>query len=205
VEQLDRRTLAKAGITSLPIIALADVAPAFAASGEPTCPTCLGANAGAFTEEIIVAGGRSTFATLGTLAFSLDSSACNISLFQPVYTILGNDVTVTYNTGANQTFGSAAITGSGTFGAISSFTASFSLPTTSIAMPDDAFLPYTPVYPTSITIKFTPIFIGITGISVSCPYTASFSLTTANTGSVVLGTGSVNYTGIASGGAISNG
>lgn len=204
--EIDRRTVTRAAIWSLPVITLAEAAPAYAASQTPTCPTCLTASGGAFTEQIVVAGNTSTAVTAGTLAFNLDSSTCNVNLFQPAYTVVGTSVTVAYGGTAgsqSQTFSTAAITGAGTFGQLSVLSAAFSIPTTNISMPNDTNPPYNPVFPTSITIRFNAIFVGLPSlISITCPYTVTFSLSTTNTGTVgtLLGTGTVNYTGTASGG-----
>lgn len=203
--EIDRRTIGRA-VIAVPVISVATAAPAYAASPAPSCPTCLTTGGGAFTEQIVVAGGRSTVATAGTLAFNLSSTTCDLSLFQPAYTVVGLSASVTYNTGATQTFGVAATTGAGTFGQVSAFTTAFSAPTSSIAMPNDAVPPYGPVSPTSISVSFTAIFVGLPSlIQISCPYTVTFRLTTANTGTVALGVGTVNYTGTASNGTITGG
>jgi hypothetical protein len=203
--EIDRRTFARAAMWTLPVVSLATASPAFAASQTPSCPTCLTASGGLFTEQMIALAGSSTPATAGTLAFNLNSSTCGTSFFQPAYTILGTQTTVTYNNGQTQNFVSA-ITGAGTFGAVSAFNSTFTAPSSSVSMPNDTISPYTPRFPTSITVKFTAVFVGLNGISISCPYTASFALTaTSGTGTVILGAGTVNYSSTASGGTITSG
>lgn len=204
--EIDRRTFTRGAATALPVITLATAAPAYAASLPPTCPTCLTATGGLFTEQITALGGSSTSATAGTFAFNLSSSSCDVSLFQPAYTVLGTQTTVTYNNGQTQNFASA-ITGVGTFGAASGFTSTFTAPSNSISMPNDAISPYTPRYPTSVTVKFTAVFVGLPSlISISCPYTVTFPLSiTSGTGTVALGGGTVNYSGTAGAGTVTPG
>lgn len=197
--EIDRRTIARS-VLAVPVISVATAAPAYAASPAPSCPTCLTTTGGAFTEQIVAAGGRSTSVTAGTMVFNLNSSTCDLSLFQPAYTVLGLSASVGYSNGASQTFSTAATTGAGTFGQISAFTTAFSLPTSSIAISG------TSVRPTSISISFTAIFVSLpTLIQLSCPYTVTFQLNTVGTGILIGGTGTLNYTGTATNGSITGG
>lgn len=204
--EVDRRTVGRA-VLAVPVISVATAAPAYAASPAPSCPTCLTTTGGAFTEQVVVAGGSSTVATAGSLVFNLNSSTCDVRLFQPAYTVVGLSATVGYTSGASQNFSVAATTGAGTFGQISAFTTAFSAPTSNISMPNDTLPPYTPVRPNSITIHFNAIFVGLPSlITITCPYTVTFPLSIASgTGTVALGAGTVNYTGTAGAGTITGG
>lgn len=208
--EIDRRTLARSAVWSLPVITLAQAVPAYAASPAPTCPTCLTATGGAFTEQATVLGGSTTAATTGDLAFNLSSTGCNLNLFQPAYTVVGTSAAVTYTGGDVQTFSVAAITGTGTFGAVSAFTAAFSAPTNQVTIPNGTG--FAGAYqnnqkePVSITVRFNAIFVGLPSlISITCPYTVTFTLTTNGVGTVAAGAGTVNFTGTASGGTITGG
>ncbi|TCJ30225.1 hypothetical protein [Nocardioides jejuensis] len=210
--EIDRRTVARAGVFTLPVITLATAAPAFAASGTPSCPTCLTATGGAFTEQVTVLNNQTVTATTsGTFAFNLNSSSCGVGIFNPGYTITGTSTTIGYSDGATQTFNSV-ISGAGTFGAASAFTSTFALPTTTTNFPNAVYPSATAKEPRSITVRFTAIFVGIGGVQISCPYTVTFAFDSTGAGTIAtvpvtgpVGAGTVQFTATAGAGTITNG
>lgn len=194
---IPRRTLARGAAWSAPALVAATATPAMAAS--PTvCPTCLQAGtASAFTAQAITVLGLSNVTFAG--GFNLDSSSCPIGIFQPAYSIVGIGGTITWNEGPATNFVSAQ-TGLGTLGAISAF--GFTGTLFGVNMPNDALPPYRK-FPTRFCFDFTSIFIPLLPIpQISCSYRICYDVTTTSIGTVVLGTGTVNWTGTFSNGTL---
>lgn len=205
--QVNRRSLAKGAAWTVPAITAAIAAPASAAT-TPACPTCLRPTVGAFTLNTTVLGGNTTIATtIPVFPINIDSSACNLSLFQPAYTVVPlTTATLTWSNGATQTY-SGVTAGAGTFGAISAFNVGPLIQTSSTPIPNGTgFLGAyqgTQKRPTRICFNMSFVFIGLPSIiSITCRYQICFNLSTTPAGVVTLGAGNVTFAGTASGGTI---
>ncbi|MFB7843209.1 hypothetical protein [Microbacterium sp. NPDC056052] len=193
-KQVARRTVLKGAAWSVPVVAAAAAMPVSAASvTNPGCG-CLQTGAlGAFTAQAVTLLNLGT--VTGTLAFNLDSSACDTGFFKPAYTILGLGGSISFSDGTTNQFTIGGTTGAGTIGQISAFDSTFSV-LGQINMPNDLIPPYTPKVPTKVCFNFTAIFIPLLPIpQIECSYQLCFDITSPSSlGTIVLGTGTVNWT-----------
>lgn len=191
-----RRRIVRSAAWAAPSIAFATAAPAAAAS--PTCPTCL------------VPGAASGFLATGpvlfnqalltvTIPFNIDSSSCNTSLFQPVYTIVGGTASMTMSDGRTYRSTLGVTTGAGTFGQASVFTtvAEFA----GVVVTNGVWVASSSRFrPVSVSISFTAIFVGLPSlVQISCPYTFTYSFRGTSTNSTVFGAGQYTAAGTLSG------
>ena len=190
---LDRRTLAKGAAWAAPALTLAAGAPMLAGSTPPPCPTCLSVTGGAFTAQAVTVLGLSN--VTGTAAFNIDASACPLGLFNPTYALLGLGGSVTWSDGTSNPLISASA-GVGTFGAVSLFNSTFTM--FGVNMPNASPFGAYPKKPTKLCYNFNAIFTALLVVptDVSCNYTVCFDVTTTSIGTVALGTGTVNWTGL---------
>lgn len=195
---IDRRTVVRTTAWGIPAVSLAGVAPAFAGSGTPVCPTV-------FEPGILgvvgATGSRAPFSSpasgnvLMTGALGIDSSGGNLSLFQPAYTMVTTGAQLTMSNG--QTYNSTvdATVGAGTFGQISAFTPALAFP--NVNLPNDPVgAPYNP-RPTRITLNVNMILVGLPSlITITCPQTLVWDLNFVGAGSITTALGgAVAYTG----------
>jgi hypothetical protein len=194
---VSRRTIAKGAAWAVPAVTVMGAAPALAATPtDPGCGCLQSGSIGAFTAQAVTVLGLSN--VTGSIVFNLDSIACNVGFFQPAYTIVGLGGEVTFSDGQVVPYTVGATTGVGTIGQVSAFTSTFTL--FGVTMPNDAFPPYTKV-PTQVCFQFTAIFVPIIPIpNIECSYELCYPITSPSSlGTVVLGTGTVNWTDLTPG------
>ncbi|MFJ3958966.1 hypothetical protein [Arthrobacter sp. NPDC090010] len=200
-KSVERRRVLRGAAWATPVVAAAVAAPAAVASGTPTCPTCLKAGTllgGVTTSQAIVAGNTGALAFAGV--FGLDSSNCDLSLFQPLYTSVVTSATLTMSDGSTHT-GTGLGTATGTFGQIGALPGTWLF--SGIHFPSGAYiLNSNPVRPTSITATVNVILIGLPSlIQITCPVTLTWNLNLFAVGAVTApilgGAGTLNYTGTA--------
>lgn len=197
--QISRRKVSKGVAWSVPVIAAAIAAPSAAASvTPPVCPACFepGVIPGGFTSQSVVLGGRGTLAI--TTALNVDSSGCDVSLFQPVYTAIMTKATLTMSNGATYASTAGLGSGVGTFGSISAFNMNALF--TNIAFPNGgSLIANYPVVPKKICVDFTMVLIGLPSlIEIQCPATLCWDITSTATGVVAFGAGTLNFSGLLS-------
>ncbi|NQX29596.1 hypothetical protein HQQ81_19805 [Microbacteriaceae bacterium VKM Ac-2854] len=192
-----RRTLIKGAAWTLPVVAAATAAPAAVASDPttPVCPTCIKPGVlGAITTQAVVLG--NTGALLFAGALGLDSTSCNLSLFQPLYTSIVTAATLTMSDNTTHT-GVGLGSGTGTFGQLGALPGSFLF--NNIHFPNGVYLANSnPVRPTKITVNLTIALIGLPSlITIQCPVSLTWDLNVFGVGTVIFGAGTINYTGVA--------
>lgn len=194
---IDRRTVAKGAAWSLPVLAAAVAAPHAAASVvPPECPECFTAGGldTPFTAQAVVLGNEGAMTLATTLNVSTESCA-DLSLFQPAYTAVMTGATLTMSDGNvyNTTLGLG--TGVGTFGTISAF--AFAGEFLGVDMPNGGSLGNYNPRPTQLCVEFEMIVVGLPSlIEIRCPVTICWDITCLGTGAVLLGAGTINYTGL---------
>ncbi|GAB3667619.1 hypothetical protein GCM10027591_15620 [Zhihengliuella somnathii] len=194
---IDRRTVAKGAAWSLPVLAAAVSAPHAAASVvPPECPACFTAGSGidAFTAQAVVLSNQGALTFTSVLNVSTESCA-DLSLFQPAYTAIMTNATLTMTDGSTHTSAVGLGTGVGTFGEISAF--NFNGVFTGVSYPNDTFPPYGPTAPARLCVDFEMIVVGLPSlIELTCPVTLCWDVSgMLSTGTVILGAGTVNHTG----------
>ena len=192
-----RRSVAKGVAWTTPVILAAVAAPAAAASPTPTCPNCFKAGSvGAFTSQVMVSGNRGTLAFMSV--FNIDASACNLSLFQPTYSILTTGATLTMSDGKTYTQTSGLGAGPGTLGQFSGV--SENLMFSGISLPNGgSIISGYPVVPTKLCVNFVFILQGFPSlIQIQCPQTLCWKISSTATGAVLFGAGTLNYSGFLS-------
>ncbi|MCO1339147.1 hypothetical protein BJH93_09625 [Kocuria polaris] len=196
-EGIDRRTITKGAAWSLPVLAAAVAAPHAAASVEPpVCPECFTAGIGAaFTAQAVVLNNKGALTITTALNVSTESCA-DLSLFQPAYTAIMTNATLTMKDGSVHTSTAGLGTGVGTFGAISAF--NYNGLFTGVNYPNDALPPYGPNAPARLCVDFTMVVVGLPSLlELRCPVTICWNVTNmVSLGTVILGAGTVNHTGI---------
>lgn len=197
--EVSRRKVTKGAAWSLPVIAAAIAAPSASASEiPPTCPACFqsGLISLPFTSQVVVVGNRGTLAI--TSALNVDSSGCDVSLFQPAYTAIMTKATLTMSNGSTYNSTAGLGTGVGTFGSISAFNmnAIFS----NIVLPNGgSVINGYPVVPTKLCVDFTMVLVGLPSlIQIQCPATLCWDIRSTATGAVIFGAGTLNFTGLLS-------
>ncbi|MEE2567947.1 hypothetical protein V1638_00840 [Pseudarthrobacter sp. J64] len=201
---ISRRRVTQGAAWSLPVIAAAIAAPSATASViPPTCPACFTAGAIPlpFTSQVLVAGNTGTLAIVSTV--NVNSTGCDVSLFQPAYTAVMTGATLTMlntsnnvSTTYNSTVGLG--TGVGSFGSISAF--SMNAVFNNINFPSGGSVNNYPVRPTRLCVNFNMILVGLPSlIQIQCPVTLCWNIASTATGVVspafLGGAGTVNYTG----------
>lgn len=191
---IGRRTVTKGLAWSVPVIAASVAVPLAAASEKkPNCG-CLATGAlGAFTAQAATLLNIGT--VTGTIAFNLDSGACNTGFFKPLYTILGAGGNISFSDGTKYPYTIGATTGVGTIGQVSAFDSTFTV-LGRVNMPNDLVPPYSLKVPTRLCMTFTAIFVPILPIpQVECTYALCFDITSPSSlGAIIAGTGTVNWT-----------
>lgn len=191
-----RRTLLKGAAWTVPAIAVAAATPAAAASGTPTCPTCLKPGVlGAVTTQAVVLGNRGALLFAGALG--LDSRDCDLTLFRPLYTSVVTSATLTMSDNSTHV-GTGLGSGTGTFGQLGALPGSFLF--SNISFPNGVYLANSnPVRPTKITVNLNVILVGLPGlITITCPVSLTWNLNVFGVGTIIFGAGTINYTGTAS-------
>lgn len=204
--EVGRRAVVKGAAWSMPVIAAASAMPLATASA-PACPTCIkagfplvgGVVSGAWTSVALVAGNKGTIAFPSI--FGLDATACGISwtnIFQPAFTYVVTQATLRMSDGKtyNSTVGLAA--GAGNVSTVGAMPGAFVF--NNVSLPNGgsvAGIPPYPVVPTTLTVTVTTTLQYGLGLSIQCPTTLVWNLHGLATGLVLLGTGSVNFTGTA--------
>lgn len=196
--QISRRTIAKGAAWTVPVITAGVAAPMAAASVAPPCPTCIAAGiGGAFTAQWIGLAGFGV--VTGNETFNLDASGCNLSLFVPTYTMAGLGGSLIWSDGSSSVVGAAAL-GGGTLGQISLVNGTY---TTA----DQAGLPNgtglfgayqnSQKHPAKICFNVRMYFNLLSLIPMpACDYQICYDICGLVTlGSVVLGSGTVNWSG----------
>ncbi|MEE2523987.1 hypothetical protein V1639_04255 [Pseudarthrobacter sp. J75] len=193
---ISRRRVTQGAAWSLPVIAAAIAAPSATASViPPTCPDCFapGAIPLPFTSQVVVAGNTGTLAIVSTV--NVNSSGCDVSLFQPAYTAVMTGATLTMSNGSTYNSSLGLGTGVGSFGSISAFNmnAVFS----GINFPNGgSVISGYPVRPTRLCVNFNMILVGLPSlIEIQCPVTLCWNITSTATGVVAFGAGTLNFTG----------
>lgn len=198
---IDRRTMLKGTAWSVPVLAAAIATPLAAASTTPTCPTCLQPGVllgGVTTSQALVVGNQGALAFAGV--FGLDSTGCDLGLFQPAYTSLVTSATLTMSDGSTYA-GTGLGSGTGTFGQIGVLPGTWLF--SGITFPSGTYiLGSNPVRPTQISATVNVILVGLPSlITITCPVTLTWNLDVFATGVVTPaflgGTGTLNYTGTA--------
>ncbi|MCE4027817.1 hypothetical protein LXM50_17715 [Microbacterium sp. Au-Mic1] len=212
-KQVGRRTVLKGAAWSVPVVAAAAAMPLAAASNNPQCPTCMTAGIvqvlglpiiGAWTSQAVVLNNKA--AILLVPAFGIDTSHCGTTGFLSAYTYTFRSAALTMSAGNNvpQTTYTQTLTnlvGAGTLGLVNVLTAipaflNVSMPNKLISLGD-----YSPA-PTHLQIcmdVFLTIDLGAgsPGGTVTCSLCFDWDLHGVGTGTVVLGAGTVNFTGTA--------
>ncbi|GAA3271066.1 hypothetical protein [Paenarthrobacter aurescens] len=202
---ISRRKVAKGAAWSLPVIAAAVAAPAASASVlPPACPGCFepGAIPLPFTSQVIVSNKSGTLAIVSAL--NVDSSGCDVSLFQPAYTAIMTSATLTMSDGTTYNSTAGLGTGVGTFGSISAFNMNAIF--TGINFPvGGSIVSGYPVTPTKLCVNFTMVLVGLPNLlQFQCPVTLCWDIRTTATGIVApipllnSGAGTLNFTGFLS-------
>ncbi|MFJ3959157.1 hypothetical protein [Arthrobacter sp. NPDC090010] len=198
---VERRRVLRGAAWAAPVVAAAAAAPAAVASGAPSCPTCLKAGTllgGVTTSQSAVVGNKGALAFAGV--FGLDSTKCDLTLFQPVYTSVVTSATLTMSDGSTHS-GTGLGTATGTFGQIGALPGTWLF--SGINFPSGTYLLNSnPVRPVRITATVSIILIGLPSlIKITCPVTLTWNLNVFATGVVTPtflgGAGTLNYTGTA--------
>ncbi|MFD6700743.1 MULTISPECIES: hypothetical protein [unclassified Microbacterium] len=216
-KQVGRRTVLKGAAWSVPVVAAAAAMPLAAASNNPQCPTCLKAGVlsvvgipllGAWTSQAIVVGNKASI--LVVPAVGIDTSTCVSTGFINAFAFTMNSAVLTMGDSnpANDVTYTQILTGLagvGTLGLVSAFTA---IPAfLNVVMPNGGSIAgaYKPA-PKKLQIcadVFLKVDIGggVGGQTVTCSLCFEWDLAGVGTG-VVLGglaggTGTINFTGIA--------
>ncbi len=203
---MSRRKVAKGVAWSLPVVAAAVAAPAASASSvtPPACPGCFepGVIPLPFTSQVIVSNKSGTLAIVSAL--NVDSSGCDVSLFQPVYTAIMTSATLTMSDGTTYNSTAGLGTGVGTFGSISAFNMNAIFTGLNFPVGGSIVSGY-PVVPAKLCVKFTMVLVGLPSlIQVQCPVTLCWDIRTTATGIVApvpflnSGAGTLNFTGLMS-------
>ncbi|MCO1340226.1 hypothetical protein BJH93_15235 [Kocuria polaris] len=179
------------------MLAAAVAAPHASASVEPpVCPECFTAGiGGAFTAQAVVLNNSGVLTITSALNVSTETCA-DLSLFQPAYTAIMTSATLTMTDGSVHTSTVGLGTGVGSFGAVSAF--NYNGVFTGINYPNDAIPPYGPTAPARLCVDFTMVVVGLPSlIEIQCPVTICWNVTgMLSTGTVILGAGTVNHTGV---------
>lgn len=196
---LARRTVLKGAAWSAPIVAMAVATPLASASTGPTCPPCLTAGVlGAVTTQAVVVGNTGALAFVGALG--LDSRGCDLTLFQPLYTIIPTSATLTMSDGTTHS-GTGLTAGTGTFGQIGALPGTLLF--SNLSFPSGTYvLNSNPRRPTKIVVEANVILVGLPSlIEITCPVTLTYTLDVWGVGvvtpSFLGGTGTINFTGTA--------
>lgn len=200
-KSIERRRVLRGAAWATPVLAAAIGTPAAAASGGPVCPTCIQPGVllgGGTTSQSIVAGNTGALAFAGV--FGMDSSNCNLSLFQPLYTSVVTSATLTMSDGSTHV-GTGLGTATGTFGQIGALPGTWLF--SGINFPSGTYvLNNNPVRPTRVTATVNVILVGLPSLlQITCPVTLTWDLNVFATGVVTPaflgGAGTLNYTGTA--------
>ncbi|MDR6867861.1 hypothetical protein J2Y69_002469 [Microbacterium resistens] len=205
-KDVSRRTIVKSAAWAVPVVAAASAMP-MAAASTPACPSCIKAGlpvvggiiGGLWTLQAAVAGNRGIIGMPNM--FGLDATGCGIdfqNIFQPAFTFVITQATLTMsdNRTYNSTVGLGV--GGGNISTVGAFPAGFVF--NNVLLPSGGSIggipPY-PVAPRTLTVTVrTTLQYGI-GLSIECPMTLTWNLNGVATGLVLLGTGSVNFSGTA--------
>lgn len=194
---VSRRSVTSGLAWSVPAVSIAAASPAMAASpAEPTCPTCLTpGNLGVYALTSAVASNRGVVA--GDITANIDARQCDLTLFQPAYTVIGLSAELAMSDGRTYTSPLSVSAGAGTFGRISTFTSPVTF--ANVRIPNGTYSSLrAPVRPTQLTLNMTAIFIGLHPlIEISCPLSFTYDLnpSVATAGVVALGAGNVTWAG----------
>jgi len=200
-KSIERRRVLRGAAWATPVLAAAIGTPAAAASGGPVCPTCIQPGVllgGVVTSQAIVAGNKGALAFAGV--FGMDSSNCNLSLFQPAYTSIVTSATLTMSDGSTYA-GTGLGTATGTFGQIGALPGTWLF--SGITFPNGTYiLGNNPVRPIRITATVNVILVGLPSLlSITCPVTLTWDLNnmfaTGVVSAILGGSGTLNYTGTA--------
>ncbi len=194
---VQRREVLKAAAWGVPAVAVAKAVPLAATSGDPVCPNCFDeSDLAVWSSAVAVVGNRGVVVLAG--AFGLDSSACDLSLFQPAYTSIVTGATLRMSNGATYV-GTGLGTATGTFGVVGGLPASVTF--SNVAFPNGNYSSPTAIRPATITFDVTLVLVGLPSlIEIRCPVTFTWNLNSFATGLVTLGTGLINFTGTATDG-----
>ena len=203
--KITRRKVAKGAAWSLPAIAAAVAAPAAAASVlPPACPGCFepGAIPLPFTSQVLVSNKSGTLAIVSAL--NVDSSGCDVSLFQPAYSAIMTSAILTMSNGSTYNSTAGLGTGVGTFGSISAFNMNAIFSGINFPVGGSLVSGY-PVVPTKLCVNFTMVLVGLPSlIQLQCPVKLCWDIRTTATGIVApvpfvnTGAGTLNFTGLMS-------
>lgn len=199
---ISRRKVTQGAAWSLPVIAAAIAAPSASASVQPpVCPACFepGLIPLPFTSQVVVADNTGTMAIVSTL--NVDSSGCDVSLFQPAYTTIATAARLTMSDGTTYTSTVGLGTGVGTFGSISAFNMNAVFSGMNFPNGGSVLAGY-PVVPTQFCVDFTMILVGLPSLlEIQCPVTLCWDVASTATGIVAdvplvgAGIGTLNFTG----------
>jgi hypothetical protein len=184
-----RRAVARTAAWSVPVLLASTAAPAASASTPPRpvttadCPNCLirGRAAASTLSAPIIRNYRGTLA--GTVFFALTSSSqCDLSLFDPGYTLILDKAVLTMTSGRFYTnqWTNGLPMGAGSFSVASTFSPVLSFP--NVYFPSGAYSPAgAPDKPRSIQFTFRLRIIGLGGGIIDCPYTWTYNFSSLGT------------------------
>ncbi|MGO4454418.1 hypothetical protein [Arthrobacter sp. RAF14] len=203
-KSIERRRVLRGAAWATPVLAAAIGTPAAAASGGPVCPTCIKPGVllgGVTTTQIVVANNKGTLAFAGL--FGMDSSSCDLTLFQPAYTSIITSATLTMSDGSTYA-GSGLGTATGTFGQIGVLPGTWLF--SGINIPNGTYIlgDNSKVHPVQISATVNVILVGLPSLlQITCPVTLTWNLSGLATGIVANvplvgnGVGTLNYTATA--------
>lgn len=200
-DNIQRRTVLKGAAWSVPVLATAVAAPMVAATttNPPACPACLRPGFGAFELAGLAASSRATLALASAVV--LDATQCgsligNIFDFQPAFTYVVTQATLTMSDGGtyNSTLGLGP--GAGVLGAVGAFPGIFSWSNVRVD-PSNLRTGLPRERPMKLSVSIETTFKWGLGAQIICPNTLEWDLSAAlNVGLLAVGAGAVTYTGV---------